>query len=62
MLGSPNIRAGWAHLTAGASSSNNGQSFEVHSEGASGMEEAASSAVSQIYQALQMGVRVVLEG
>ncbi len=43
-LGSPNIKAGWAHLTAGASSSNNGQSFEVHSEGASGMQEAASSA------------------
>ncbi len=43
-LGSPHIAAGWGHLTAGASSSNDGQSFGVHSEGASGVEEAASSA------------------
>ena len=42
--GSPHIRAGWGHLSAGASSSNAGHSFEVHSEGASGVEEAASTA------------------
>ncbi len=44
-LGSPQIGAGWGHLTAGASSSSDvEQSREVHSEGAFSMEEAASSA------------------
>jgi len=42
--GSPNIKADWGHLAAGASSSHDEQSLEVHSEGASGMEAAASSA------------------
>ncbi len=44
-LGSPQIAAGWGQLDAGASSSSNvEQSLEGHSEGASGMEDAASSA------------------
>ncbi len=44
-LGSPQIGAGWGDLTAGASSSSDvEQRFEVHSEGAFGMDEAASSA------------------
>ena len=44
-LGSPHIRAGWGHLTAGASSSiDAGQSLHVLSEDASGMEDAASLA------------------
>lgn len=44
-LGSPQIAADWGNLTAGASSSSNvEQSLEGNSEGASGMEAAASSA------------------
>ena len=44
-LGSPQIAAAWGNLSAGASSSCNvEQSLEGNSEGASGMEEAASSA------------------
>ncbi|DBA89659.1 TPA: hypothetical protein ACH3X2_004551 [Trebouxia sp. C0005] len=44
-LGSPQIGAGWGHLTAGASGSSDvEQSREMCSEGAFGMEQAASSA------------------
>ncbi len=44
-LGSPQIAAGWGQLDAGAASSSNvEQSLEGHSAGASGMEDAASSA------------------